>query len=153
MKRAGVVTAILLAISVASSASGRFIDDRTFKELFAKADFVVIARPTSATRDTRERSVVLGDVPVIGVVTQFQALLVLKGAKQERFNLHHYREAPLPPRVAFVNGPTLLHFDPKEHHAHYFLLFLVRERDGRFAPVASQADLDVSVHQVGGIAD
>jgi len=152
MKRTAIITAILMAISTAHPASGRLIDDRTFEQLFAKADFVVIARPTSATHDTRERGFLLGNLPVIGVITEFQTLLVLKGAKRERFMLHHYREAPLPSGVAFVNGPTLLSFDPKEDHRPY-LLFLVREPDGRLAPVASQTDLDVSVRQVGGIAE
>ncbi len=152
MKHAASITAILLAIFIGHPASARFIEEATFKELFAKADFVVIARPTSATHDIQERSVLLGNVPVIGVITQFQTLLVLKGAKQERFVVHHYREAPLPSGVAFANGPTLFTFGPKKDHRPY-LLFLRREPDGRFAPVASQADLDVSVRQVGGIAE
>jgi hypothetical protein len=151
MNRVPVITAILWAISTAHPASWRLIDARTFEELFTKADFVVIAKPISATRDTPERSV-LQDIqePVIGVITEFQTLLVLKGAKQERFILHHYRLVPS--EVALVNGPTLLTFDPKEDHRPY-LLFLLRQQDGRFAPVASQTDLDVSVRQVGGIAE
>ena len=149
MKSAATVTVLLLTISLVPSALSRFIDDRTFEELFAKATFVVIATPAAATHDTQERSALLGNVPVIGVITEFQTQLVLKGAKRERFSLHHYREAPLPRGVGVVNGPTLLSFNPKTDHRPY-LLFLVREPDGRFAPVASQADIDVSVRQVGG---
>jgi hypothetical protein len=152
MKRAATITAILLITSALHPVWARLIDERTFEELFVKAGFVVIAKPISVTHDTPERGVLLGNVPVIGVITEFQTLLVLKGAKQERFMLHHYRNAPLPSGVAIVNGPTLISFDPKDDHRPY-LLFLVREPDGRFAPVASQTDLDVSVRQVGGIAE
>jgi hypothetical protein len=151
MRHVRIAAAILLITSAPHPVWARFIDDRAFEELFAKADFVVLAKPISATHDTPERSALLGNVPVIGVITKFQTLLVLKGVKKGRFILHHYRETPLPPYVAFVNGPTLHSFDPKKDHRPY-LLFLRREQDGRFAPVADQSDLDVSVRQVGGFA-
>src|SRR5947208_13983298 len=151
MKRIALITAILLTTSMRHPVSSGLIDARTFDELLAKADFVVIAKRISSTRDTPERSV-LHDIrePVIGVVTEFQTLLTLKGIKRERFILHHYRLVPS--NVALVNGATLLRFDPEQDHRPY-LLFLVREPDGRFGPVASQTDLDVSVRQVGGIAE
>jgi hypothetical protein len=151
MKRVTLAAAILLTTAITHPISARFIDARSFEELFAKADFVVLAKPVMATRDTPERSE-LRDIhePVIGVITEFETLLVLKGSKQKRFILHHYRLVPSD--VALINGPTLLTFDPKEDHRPY-LLFLVREQDGRFAPVASQTDLDVSVRQVAGIAE
>src|SRR5260370_11100344 len=113
MRHVWVAAVILLITFAPHLVLSRFIDARTFEELFAKADFVALAKPISATYDIRERSFLLGNVPVIGVVTEFQTLLVLKGTKKERFMLHHYREAPLPSGVAFVNGPTLLSFNPK----------------------------------------
>jgi hypothetical protein len=64
----------------------------SYQELFTKSDFVIIAKPRAGSRDTTERST-LRDiaVPVIGVATEFQTLLVLKGRTRERFTLHHYR--------------------------------------------------------------
>jgi hypothetical protein len=151
MNRAPLVVAILVGLAFHRSVSARLMQSWSYQELFTKSDVVVIAKPRAATRDTTERST-LRDiaVPVIGVATEFQTLLVLKGRTRERFSLHHYRLRE--PDLAFVNGPSLISFDPKKDHRRY-LLFLVRESDGRFAPVAGQTDLDVSVQEVRGIAE
>ena len=72
---------------------------------------MVIAEPISATHDTDERTNLEGiapPTPVIGVATDFKTLLVLKGQKQDRFVLHHYRLAK--PDVPLINGPQLVAF-------------------------------------------
>jgi len=57
----------------------------------------------------------------------------------EQFTLHHYREAQIPSNE--VNGPGLVHFDPVTPKLLVqYLLFLVREPDGRYAPVGGQTD-------------
>ena len=106
-----------------------------YQEMFGKADFVVIAKVVAATRETSEPG---------GVITEFESLLVLKGSGPKRFRLHHYRDT-----VATVNGPTRISFDPKTDASPY-LLFLTREADGGFAPVAGQDDPQFSVQKVVG---
>src|SRR3954468_1329689 len=140
--------AVILA--TAEFATAHLMAVWSYEDLFGKSDVVVIATPMSPTRDTAERTTLPGierPTAVIGVVTQFQTLLVLKGDKHDRITFHHYR---LPQSdVALVNGPSLVAF-PKVDHVSY-LLFLVREADGRFAPVAGQADPeDVSVQKLSG---
>src|SRR5207244_74439 len=110
--------------------SARLLQDWTYQELFAKSDLVVIAKVLTATHDTNEQSTLLDiapSEPVIGVTTEFEPLVVLKGQKQDRFVLHHYRRKSSEP---VVNGPTLVTFNPDDHRT--YLLFLVREPDGRF---------------------
>ena len=130
---------ILIGIAAPSSITARFMQPWTYQDLFAKSDFVVVAMPAAATHDTAEHST-LRDIqpnePVVGVVTEFRTLLVLKGSPKDRFVLHHYRlEDPTPA----INGPELVAFDPAKDHRPY-LLFLVREPDGRFAPTGGQTD-------------
>lgn len=119
---------------------------------FDQSDLVVIATPTGKTADTSERSLILNiyrqdrdgkQVPVesIGVETPFRIAVVLKGDKDlKQFTLHHYRETG--GALATVNGPLLLSFaDPSDgKNLHSYLMFLVREADGRYAPTGGQTD-------------
>jgi hypothetical protein len=138
MKKLATILTVALSLALGDFVSARLMYDWTYEELFSKSDFVVIAKPISATHDTDERTnlpELAPSTPAIGVVTDFQTVLVLKGPKQGRFVLHHYR---LPESdVAIINGPVLVAFNPGHHE---YLLFLVRERDGRFAPVGGQTD-------------
>jgi len=148
MKRVALTIPMLLICSL-SPAGARNIEQWTYAELFAKSDFVVIAEPVSKTRDTTERNVLTYNispgVDVIGVSTEFESLLVIKGTKRKKFILHHYRLAPFD--GVMLNGPGLVSFDagpvPKS-----YLMFLVRESDGRFAPVAQQTDPRTSVQEL-----
>jgi hypothetical protein len=148
MKRYAFAAALILL--VIEPAPAGLMAVWSYEALFEKSDLVVIATPISPTRDTAERTTLADITPptaVIGVVTEFETLLVLKGKKQARLTFHHYR---LPESdEALVNGPSLVEF-PKVNQLSY-LLFLVRERDGRFAPVAGQTDpKDVSVQKLSG---
>jgi hypothetical protein len=139
MRNLATILAAALSVVSGDFVSARLMKDWTYEELFSKSDFVVIAEPISATRDTDERTNLEGiapPTPVIGVATDFKTLLVLKGQKQDRFVLHHYRLAK--PDVPLINGPQLVTFGATEYPV--YLLFLVRERDGRFAPVDGQTD-------------
>jgi len=107
----------------------------SYRQLFAAAELVIIAQPIVRTRDTPERSVILGQ-PVVGVATEFRTLLVLKGRRRAHFTLHHYRMSD--PNIPLIDAPAFAFFDPAEHPR--YLLFLVHESDGRFAPVAGQED-------------
>jgi hypothetical protein len=160
-RRVGIVASAVVAL-VASQGFGYTITPWSYEDLFAKSDFVVIASPLTRPRDTNERMTlqnITPPVPVIGVNTEFKTLLVLKGSKRQRFVLHHYRESRnRDPNKIILGGPDLLDFEgPKDSSRSVFsskryLLFLVREADGRFAPVSGQQDpRGISVQEVGGV--
>ncbi len=119
-------------------AAGRLTTEaQTYQEMFDKADLVVIAM-AGDTKDTNERAKLLKDIEVIGVETEFTTRLTLKGPKEIRnFQLHHYRT---PDDVFVTNGPHLvsIHLPPGRHPD--FLMFLIKEKDGRYAPVTGQTD-------------
>jgi hypothetical protein len=144
-----VVALVLVSALALPFAGARNIEQWSYEELFAKSDFVVIARLVSKTHDTKERSVLRHNispgVDVIGVVTEFESELVIKGSRRKTFTLHHYRMAPFD--GVMLNGPGLVSFEPGPV-PQPFLMFLVRESDGRFAPVAFQTDLSTSVQQL-----
>jgi len=157
MKRALLSLALLITVA-APRLFSRTIPTYTYDQLLAQSDFVVVARPLQKTHDTPERSTlrdVSPPVPVIGVETQFETTWVLKGSKRDRFILHHYRERQLPPKhpsieTVVLDGLLLVKFDPKGYSE--YLLFLVRERDGRFAPAGGQTDVDtVSVWRLSPV--
>lgn len=108
----------------------------TEQEMFEKADLVVIARAVS-TRDTDERSTLPDIEPpnkVIGIETEFETCVVLKGSKDiTKFRFHHYKSTE-----DFTNGPMLVEIPPGKHPT--YLLFLIKEADGRYAPASDQID-------------
>ncbi|HSS96530.1 MAG TPA: hypothetical protein VLK33_05865, partial [Terriglobales bacterium] len=65
---------------------------------------------------------------------------VLKGDETiKKFTLHHYRQGNN--GDVAMNGPLLVFFDPSDtSKRNSYLLFLVREPDGRFAPTGGQVD-------------
>jgi hypothetical protein len=133
---------ILVATGIASA---RRIHAWSYQELLDKSDLVAIATPT-ATNDTKEHINLPGFVgqPVIGVETSFTVSAVLKGDKAPKdFVLHHYRAD----RLIVPNGPKFVAFAPAEKRT--FILFLVRETDGRYASTGGQADPD-GIHVLGG---
>jgi len=72
----------------------RVVRPWTYQEIFDKSDLIVIATFVS-TKDTGEHSIlrdVTLPVKVVGVTTEFETALVLKGPKNiSRFQLHHFR--------------------------------------------------------------
>ena len=143
-----VATILLLVIS--NQAQARRVSVISYQEMLAKSDLVVIADPMSKTTDTKEEAFLPGiwlqekdgkqsRIKSIGVETVFAVAAVLKGdASLKRFTLHHYREAQ---SGGEEDGPNLVRFDPSDlAKRSSYLLFLVRERDGRFAPIGGQTD-------------
>ena len=126
----------------------------SYQELLDKSDLVVIASPT-ANKDTREHI----DLPgfdgqrVVGVETRFTVSAVLKGdQKMKDFVVHHYH--PGPDGMIVPNGPTFVSFAvPKEPKVfpRTYILFLLRETDGRYAPVVGQADPGMGIKELGGV--
>jgi hypothetical protein len=147
------ITTILLILTVAPFAQARLMRTWSYQELYEQADLVVIAKPI-LTQETAEKSTlpnIASDVQVVGLSTQFEISVVMKGNKSEKKAvLHHYRLAD--PKQLMMNGPNLASFDPGLHT--HFLLFLHCEADGRYSPVSGQTDpILFSVVKLEGIAE
>ncbi len=86
--------AILAAAScLAPQAQGRVFTLLSYKELLNRSDMVVIATPSSRTRDTNEPCDLPLSLKCTGVETVFDVSAVFKGDKDIRtFTLHHFRE-------------------------------------------------------------
>jgi hypothetical protein len=114
----------------------RIVQIWPYQKLLDMSDLVVIATPIS-TSDTKEQTGLPGMAaqPVIGVETGFAVSAVLKGDKALKdIVLHHYRFD----KIVAANGPDLVSFVLAEKRT--YLLFLVREADGRYAPAFGQVD-------------
>lgn len=136
--RNSILFLLLLLLCADTTRAGRMTTEaQTYQQMFDKGNLVVIATALD-TKDTDERTTLLGDVNVIGVQTEFAVRLTLKGsANIKRFLLHHYRE---PDDQFTENGPHLvsIHLSAGRHPD--FLMFLIREKDGRYAPLTGQTD-------------
>jgi hypothetical protein len=136
-------TAFLFGFTGIVAASG--VPIWPYQELLEKSDLVVLATPT-ATNDTKEHIDLPGFVGehVIGVETRFTVSAVLKGDKALKgFVLHLYRTTDGSNIPHVPNGPTFISFDPAANPTippRTFILFLLREADGRYAPVVGQTD-------------
>jgi hypothetical protein len=128
-----------------------------YQQLLAKSDLVVIATAT-ATSDTSEHIDLPGFVGehVTGVDTTFAVSAVLKGDNsQTNIVLHHYRTSDGTNISHVPNGPSFVSFAPAEKptlFARAYILFLIRESDGRYAPVAGQTDPGLGVKELVGVA-
>jgi hypothetical protein len=136
-----------LLFATASIAEARISEAWSYQDLFDRADLVVVGVVTSNT-DTTEATIlpnIRPDVHVVGVSTEFRIGGILKGdVHLKSCVLHHYRLAN--PDSVLLNGPALVSFDvPGRRH---YLLFLTREADGRYRPVAGQTDSAKSIFQL-----
>ena len=143
-----IVLAGAVLFGTASPSLARLIAIPGYQELLDKSDLVVVATPIAKTTDTSEQSFLPNifrqdksgaqtKIESIGVETVFKTDAILKGdATVKQFVLHHYREEKSP--AMQINGPSLVSFEPSS--ANSYLLFLVREGDGRFAPTGGQTD-------------
>lgn len=126
----------LVALNMPLALHARIVSSWTDRQIFEKADFVVIARPTSS-RNTSEHTRLNNIEPpvdVIGVDTDFETCLILKGEKDiTKFRLHHYTT-----NEQFTNGPSLIKVVLEKRPA--YLMFLIREKDGRYVPATDQTD-------------
>ena len=146
-----VLTAAVLVLSTSLGAA-RAVRIWSYQELFDKADFVVLATPT-ITNDTKEQSDLPGfSEQVVGVETRFSVSVVLKGDKGLRaFVLHHYRTSDGTNIPHVPNGPSFVSFTPVEGATaiqRTYILFLLRQADGRYAPVVGQADPGLGIKEL-----
>jgi hypothetical protein len=144
------MVATILFCTTPKQSQARLMTVLTYREMLAKSDLVVIATPKSKTTDTSEQAFLpniwvqdkdgrRSKVDSIGVETVFAVSAVLKGdVTDKQFTLHHYREAK---SRLMTDGALLVFFDPSDiSKRSSYLLFLVREPDGRFAPTGGQTD-------------
>lgn len=149
MKFLKVTLLVVLGLTCAATQSqSRITIEQSYQELLERSDLVVIATPTTKTTDTKEVTYFPDmlhvdaegrrtRVQATGVETRLECFAILKGNSElKHIVLHHYRETS-PPRVE-ADGPLLVSFDPSDQTN--YLIFLVRERDGRFAPTGGQTD-------------
>jgi hypothetical protein len=149
------VLALLLLVGISHALDARLVQHWTYQEMFDKSDLVAIGNLISS-RDTDERITLPGynpALPVIGVVTEFKTSIVFKGPKDlKTIRLHHYRFVSKEEETAMSNRPELVKIPTGQYAS--FLLFLVKEQDGKYAPVTGQTDPALySVLDLLGAAD
>jgi len=155
-KRFSLIVLALTFLFNALPLFARLVRPWSLQEIFDKADLVVVATFLS-TQDTQERSTLQDVDPalkVIGLTSEFKVEVVFKGPKNlGTLRLHHYKfqdenDARRP------NGPLLIRLPtPPQNGIHYaghgaFLMFLLKETDGSYAPVTGQTDPALSVLSV-----
>ncbi len=134
--RIPILFSIVMIVATPESLVARIIESWTHQEMFEKADLVVIASVVS-TKDTSERGTLLNNIPVVGVVTEFEISLILKGKQSApTISLRHYR-LQSDDDLMIVNGPRLIRLAKAQPT---WLLFLTREPSGTYSPVTGQTD-------------
>lgn len=138
-------------------ADARAVQIWSYQELLDKSDLAVIATPTT-TNDTPEQiSSGIANLSYIGMETRFKVSTVLKGDMTlKTFVLHHYRPpGSNPAGLIAPDGPTFVYFrlstGPANPFGMSYILFLVREADGRYAPVAGETDPGLSIQELKDI--
>lgn len=143
---------VFMLLALVALCDARPVAFWTYEKLAKEADLIVIATPTK-TEDSGERvsfpGIARGEnqpVPALGVNTTFAVLAVLKGDRElSSMVLFHLREAE--PQAVALNAPMLVAFAPEAKRR--YLLFLKREADGRFSPLAGQTDPAFAVKDLG----
>jgi hypothetical protein len=137
LKTTGLVLGFLIAGFQALDA--RIVRPWTYQELFEKANLVVIGEVVGS-EDNGERTELVDvepHVPVIGLITKFKSLLVIKGSKDlATFGLHHYKFSSDNAKLA-GEAPDLVEV-AGQHQV--YLLFLIAEHGGLYVPVSGQTD-------------
>jgi hypothetical protein len=149
---------VMVGVLVASAGivAARVVRIWSTQELLDKSDLVVTAT-LKATNDTKEHIDLPGFVGehVIGVDSQFAVSAVLKGDRSKtNIVLHHYRASDGTNISHVPNGPTFVSFAPPEKSTSVpreYVLFLVREADGRYAPVVGQTDAGLGIKELVGV--
>ena len=137
-----IIIITLLIFATVCSAHARIMSGWLYKDLYEQADLVIIAKPVSTQATTEKTTLpnIAPDIHVVGLSTEVEISVVMKGDKNlKKATLHHYRLAdPDNPYVLPGVDPALVTFDPKQKTQ--FLMFLRLEKDGRYAPVSGQTD-------------
>jgi hypothetical protein len=139
--------------------SARQIEDWPYDKLFKNADLVVIVQPLSV-RDATEKDKAIppevGKDWLVGIVTNFKVLHVVKGEyKEKELDLVHFK---LKKGAMIGNGPLLVSFHTKSISIrgdgwsggaeNEYMLFLKSGKDKRLEFVSGQFDPELSVKQM-----
>jgi hypothetical protein len=139
------IAVVAFALTAGGTLCASPIPNIPYADLYARSDLVVIGRPVES-RDTREHATIRG-LSVVGVTTDVRALFVFKGLRRQLFKLHHYRQWPK--KTVYVGNPVGIRFEPPKNKR--YLMFLVREPNGRFVPTLGHEDVQaVLVQEVMG---
>ncbi len=151
------VVALIVVMTLTAPAVARLHRAWSYEDLAKAATLVVIARPVVTTATGRRETLPnISNVDPAGKVspvqaerveTELEVVVVLEGTPRNaagkstrRIVLHHHRELP---GSTAKNGPGLVSFDPKAPTQ--YLMFLVREPDGRYAAVSGFTDPDQAI--------
>ena len=160
--RLAIVVFIVTTPSVFASA--RTIDVKSYEELYSKADVVMVVHALS-TRMSKSDD---GIVPLPNknddlepIFTRFRKLAVLKGQLEAKeFELCHHRYKATDDARTIANGPMLVNFPTYAYNKgdewkewmgpgnNDFIVFLVRDSDGRLDFVTGQYDPALSVRRL-----
>jgi hypothetical protein len=140
------IALIAALAALAGTAEARILRSWPYTELMKAADLVVIATPVATTATGRLEelpNILEGDasrnastVKAERLETELDVTVTLKGNAAAKIVLHHTREHPV--GKLQLDGPGYVSFDPKDKRQ--YLMFLVREPDGRYAAVSGQTD-------------
>ena len=143
-----IIISVLILAATTFVADARSISVRSYDQMDRMSDIIVVAKPISTT-DTAERTNlphISSDIPIVGLSSEFEVSLVLKGdTNLTKLVVHHYRLAN---PVQWVGEFALASFDPKESTR--YLLFLQREPDGRYAPLDQVDPAETSLLKLNG---
>jgi hypothetical protein len=142
---------ILNTMCLIPKTDARPVANWNYQQKFERADVVAIGTPIQVD-DTKEQISLPGisvgrlnkpstGLPVIGVNARFAITSIRKGEQNiNEITLHYYRLVD-PQDASIANAVSLVAFTPNK--GQYFLLFLKREADGRYAPL-DQTDPEVN---------
>jgi len=134
------VLTLALLLTLPVIAFGRIRPVWTYEQIYRDADLVVIAKPVSSMQLEEKTSLpnISPITPVVGIETQLEVRLVLKGEPMTKtVALHHYA-LQKPSDARHRGAPELVSFDPKQPAR--YLMFLKREAKDRYVPVTGQTD-------------
>ncbi len=155
------IAAFIVAV-IPTQAIGRTIDLKTYEQLLAESDVVVIVHALS-TRNTKPGDDVVPlareDDSLEPVFTRFRTLALLKGDAAKEFDLCHYRYNESKRVSVVTNGPMLVEFPTHANQGELwkewmgpgnndYILFLVRDDSDRLTFVSGQFDPELSTRKL-----
>lgn len=125
-----------------------------------KADYVLIAYPiaTHETKEIMQLPETHKKINMVGVETIFSVSAVFKGELSEKkITLHHYKlQEKVHELLDSSEKPLFVSFDiPKEdqYPKYEYLLFLIKDKDGKLAPVSGQFNAAISIKRLPDLAN
>jgi hypothetical protein len=134
----GLTGAALIVLSLPSVLFAQTGSPWLDQQVLKKADLIAIAKVIT-TKDTTEQAELKNFTPAVhlsGVETEFETCYVIKGSK----DIHKFRLRYFKPDQMIEIGPLFQIEIPRNKQPTY-LLFLIKESDGRYAPVTGQTEI------------